>query len=534
MSGATRSTIVLLAGAGLALSFGFARAEPDSTASLPATVVTETQVPLDRSGRVMRMDEALARALGMLDRYPGFQEARLFQRSDSTFVFEVSTIDRGGLARQRVPLSPSEADSLRGRVEQAIRSGRSGERLNQSGRPLFVTMTTVMGLGFYGWAVPVLAEVEGGETFSGVYLLTAGAATVLPLMVLHDRSISDADAILWTYGVTRGTVHGSMAAFLGAEDPEGKVQLAYAMGFSLAEGIAGFAWASHSHMRAGTAGTYVTGGDVGMLYGLGFAELGDVTNSSRATSMLLGSGIGLAAAGLLDRHRDYSYGDGAVMRMAGWLGGYAAVAAASLSSQDPSSDTYISCAMLGGLVGLASGDLLVRHAEFTFGQSIVIDATTIGGGLMGLGVGLVSNGSGSTNEDAVLLAASSIGSLLGFAFGYGMNVSSAQENNANRSSSWRLDLTPTPPLTPRRPHGRSARDQHHSAGRSLTRGRAGAGLADAPAATPAARSAPSGSRPPRSGARSRCRPRLANLSGRARPIRGRVVQPRTSRAPARA
>jgi hypothetical protein len=46
-------------------------------ASLAAAA--EVQVPLDRAGRVQRVDAALARRLGIFPDRPGFQEARLFQ-----------------------------------------------------------------------------------------------------------------------------------------------------------------------------------------------------------------------------------------------------------------------------------------------------------------------------------------------------------------------------------------------------------------------------------------------------------------------
>ena len=406
----------------------------------------ETEVAFDRAGRITRLEPALAKAVGLLDAHPGFQEARLLERADSTYVLEVTTLDRGHLVRQRQRLSRAQVDALRDRVEQAAASGTSVSRRDDHGRPLFVTISTVMGLGFYGWAIPVLAEVENPEEFAGFYLLTAGASTILPMLATDGGSVSDGAAILWTYGLTRGTLHGALVPYLSDENPDGRVQLGWALGLSLAEGVAGFSFARASHMRAGSAGTYVTGGDFGMLYGAGFADLANSDHSGTTAALLVGSAVGLAGARVLDARRDYSYGDGAVMRMAGWVGAFTAASVASFSRGEEKHNTEVSSAMVGGVVGLAVGDRVVHGAEFTFGQSVVIDLTTVGVGLMGLGVGLLlTSDQSDDNRNATQATASAIGSMLGFALGVSIENAQARAANADRSS-WRLELSPTPPL----------------------------------------------------------------------------------------
>lgn len=407
----------------------------------------ETEVSFDRAGRITRMEPPLAEAVGILGAHPGFREARLLQRADSSYVLEITTLDRGHLVRQRQPLSGAQVDALRDRVDQAVASGAATGRGEQhDARPLFLASSTLMGLAFYGWAVPVMGEVEGGETFAGVYLLTAGASTVLPMMVTHGQQISDAAAVMWIYGTTRGIAHGAMVPYLSDESPDGRVQLGWALGLSLTEGIAGFSFAQAAHMRAGSAGTYVTGGDFGLLYGAGFADLANTDHSGTTSAVLIGSALGLAGARMLDMRRDYSYGDGAVMRMAGWVGGFAGVAAATIAGGSNRHDNGVALAMAGGVVGLAVGDRLVSGKEFNFGQSVVVDVSTVALGLIGLGVGFIlPQGDSGENRDALLTTSSSLGSMLGFALGYSLQVDQARAANADRSS-WRLDLSPSPPL----------------------------------------------------------------------------------------
>jgi hypothetical protein len=89
---------------------------------------------------------------------------------------------------------------------------------------------------------------------------------------------------------------------------------------------------------------------------------------------------------------------------------------------------------------------MVAGTEFSFGQSVVVDFSTVAFGLMGLGVGLiVQPGNSSDDRDQVLTTCSSLGSVLGLAVGYSMEYPRARDANAGHST-WRLELTPTPPL----------------------------------------------------------------------------------------
>jgi hypothetical protein len=90
-------------------------------AALHATAARaqEVQVPLDRSGRIERIDAQLAKRLGTFgDRYPGFTEARLFRAPDSTFTLDVTMARGGQILRERVPLSLAGVDSLRTMISE--------------------------------------------------------------------------------------------------------------------------------------------------------------------------------------------------------------------------------------------------------------------------------------------------------------------------------------------------------------------------------------------------------------------------------
>ena len=408
-------------------------------------VAAEVQVPLDRAGRVQRVDAALAKRIGMFSDRPGFQEARLFQLADSSFVLEISSMLEAGLSRERVPLTSAGVDSIRDLVTTGLAEHHTTPTIDTSGRPLFVTTTTLMCFGFYGWAIPYLFEENASsEVVSGTYLVTAGLGTFLPLYLTRDGPVSMGSALMSWYGMSRGTLHGALLPYALSDDPAEKSPVGTAFAFSIAEGIGGYVWAARTKMSEGSAATISNGADYGALYGLGFADLLDADKTGNAAGPLIGSGVGLIAAALYAPHRDHTYGDASVMRTGGWVGAYTGIAIAQTFSNVSEWDESTTIgAMTGGALGLAVGDGLVRKVDFTFGQGVIVDLCAIGGGLFGLGLGTFASGNDAIKEE-VLWSTSAVGTIAGYALGYRMNAKAARRAAADRSA-WRFDVMPTPP-----------------------------------------------------------------------------------------
>ena len=406
----------------------------------------ELQVPLDRAGRVQRIDAALARRIKMFTDRPDFQEARLFQSADSSFMLEISSLRGTDLTRERIPLTAAGADSLRGLVTSGLAKYKTTPTLDSSGRPLFVATTTLMCFGFYGWAIPYLFEENASsETVTGTYLVTASAGTFLPLWFTRERPVSMGTALMTWYGMSRGTLHGALLPYTLGQSPPEKSPVGTAFVMSIAEGIAGFEWAARTHMTEGSALTISNGSDFGILYGLGFSHLFDATGSEAATGTLIGSGLGLAAGALYAPHRDHTYGDASVMRTAGWVGGYVGLAIVQTLGPEEYEKPSTVGALTGATAGLILGDGFVRKADFTFGQGVVVDLCTIGGGLLGLGIGAFSAGDTDVQR-RVYWSASALGSIGGYAIGYALGAKPARRAAADRSA-WRLDILPIPPTT---------------------------------------------------------------------------------------
>lgn len=410
-------------------------------ASLAAAA--EVQVPLDRAGRVQRVDAALARRLGMFADRPGFQEARLFQLADSSFVLEISSMLAAGLTRERVPLTPAGVDSIREGVTAGLAWQKTAPTIDKSGRPLFVATSTAMAFGFYGWAIPYLFEENASsQVIVGTYMVTASAGTFIPLWFTRNRPVTMASAAMAWYGMSRGALHGALLPYAFNANTENKSPVACALGLSAVEGIAGFEWATRTGMSTGSAATISNGSDFGSLYGLGFSHLFNGESSGLAAGTLIGSGVGLVASALYVPHRDHTYGDASVMRTGGWVGGFTGLAIVQTFGPEDYEKSSSVGAIAGGTVGLLLGDRLVHKADFTFGQSVIVDLTTIGGGLLGLGTGFLAQGEGGSER--VLWSASAAGTVVGYAVGYRMYSKIARRAGADRSA-WRFDVMPTPP-----------------------------------------------------------------------------------------
>jgi hypothetical protein len=399
----------------------------------------ETQVPFDQSGKVMLVDKALESRLGLFPEYDGFEEARLFQVSDSTYNLEVMFRLGDKLQKATTPLSADDVAALRARVTVAIRAQAPEVGLDQSGRSAFLISAGLLSLGYYGWAVPYLLHIDSGSAYGGAYMLTSGLGFFGPFLLTRHRSVTDGEATLGLYGATRGMLHGWCVSVL-ASGPERETRdtVAWMTVTSLAEYTAGFMTADRARMSAGTAEAVSAVGDFGLMLGWWASWLADDENDKlEAGGMLVGTGVGLASGGLLARSQHYTRGDAYVLRAAGTLGAYMAMAASASVSKDDKA--AVISTMTGAVGGLAVGHHLLRGKDFSTGQGVIIGLSEVAGGLFGTGL-LLATGT-DTDPAWPYLLASSGGALAGFWLTY-HSLGARASTHGGKSSELRLDISP--------------------------------------------------------------------------------------------
>ena len=388
----------------------------------------EVQVPIDEDGKLLVITAELERKLGLFTEYASFREARLFQLSDTSFVLEVTHEPAGRLTRVRVPLSLAAVQAFRGRVSARLRETAPEAALDQSGRTKLLVWTTVLSLLYYGPAVPVTLGVDDPQEAVGLYMLSAGTGFFAPFLATKRIPVTEAGAVLGTYGATRGIIHGALATYLFDSDPEDGGFAGASLIGGVAEGIAGFAAANADRMTAGTAELVGIGSDVGLGLGLGAAHLAGFfdddpfyccrTYTAAVATALLSTAGGLGVGYALSRTEQYTRGDAFLLRNAGILGAHVGLAMAdALNPNGDQGKLYSALAMTGGTVGLIAGQRLVHGRDFTTAQGTFTTLGQIAGGLAGLGVGYLTSSENGDNS-TVLLAASAIGAGVGYGLMY--------------------------------------------------------------------------------------------------------------------
>ncbi len=398
----------------------------------------EVLVPFDTRGKVLVIDAQLADRIGLFTaEHPGFSEARLFQLADSTFVLEISRRVGGSQVRDRIPLDSAGADSVRTLVNSRIVDRAPSAHYDQEARPLLLATSAVMGFGFYGWAATDLFGTTDEAAFA-TYMLTTAGAILIPSILTQRSNVSYPQVTLSFYGATRGIVHGALIA--NAVDPEGESDsdddLAIALGVSVGEALLGYA--AGTGLTPGQSAAIGLGGDLGLGYGFGGAELAGREDEERDLIVLGSAAVGLAGGYALGQWRDYSYGDVGIMRTGGFLGAFTGWA---LTNHDGETDdeAVIAASMAGAAVGLVVGDRIVDGAGYSFGQSVSVDFVTLSGGLIGLSIAALVESSNDDFDEQMTSTITALGAIGGYAGGI---ATQARGGRPARQSSLRLGVEP--------------------------------------------------------------------------------------------
>lgn len=415
-------------------------------ASARPGLAQETQVPVDTAGRVVEIDREMAERVGVfLDEYPDLQVARLFRSEDGQHVLELTLRRDGRILRQRVPLSDEEVESLRRRVSAAPAAAPADDG-DSGARTMLVAGASVLGVGFYGWAVPVAFDLEG-ELALAAYMFSAAGSILVPYLYTDDRPVTYGITNAWWWGATRGISHGIELVSLIDEDPSAHAVAFGSLTGSLAEGIAGYVWAERTGMSAGTAHTIGNYGDLGQFWAGNVMMIAQPESERLVLAGLLaGSGAGIAAGNRIAKRRAFTWGDAEIMRAAAVVGAANGLALWDVASDDDSDDDL---RILGGtlIAGSATGVLLadraLRGRDYSVGQAIIIDLAAVAGYAIGIGTAAILTGDeGGTSELFTILGAA--GATGGLAAGIGSFGESAARRDRNRWDDSRLDLRMNP------------------------------------------------------------------------------------------
>ncbi len=402
----------------------------------PEPHAQHVQVSLDETGASPCIEAEQATRVRTLREYSGIIRACLYRRPDASHVLTIHY--RSGVEILRVDRELSDDELKALRLELGDSSPTVSETLEAiqapqaegSGRTRLLIGSTLLALGFYGWALPVALDVSDAKSFVAGYMLTSSAGFFVPFSLTESIPVSGAQATLSFYGGSRGVGHGMLiSCLISGRHVKSRGLLGGGILTSVMGGFVGFKVAGNRNMQGGTAELIGLGGDLGAVFGLAAAhvagsEFERQNNRLWCGSTLLGSTIGLKLGAVLARRNHYTRGDARALGTLGLITTFTGLAAVDVI--DPEEERFYSGTMMTGmLAGLVAGHHLLRDKDFTAGQGTLLRLGTLSGALAGAGIAylVASDNSGS----ATYTSACAIGGAAGFTLLYRLYAEEAEQ-----------------------------------------------------------------------------------------------------------
>jgi len=149
------------------------------------SMTQEEQISFDSDGKIQFIDKALGKKLDIFSGYSNFLKANLYQQSEEAFILEVSYKPKGKLMRQRLPYSIEDLEKLRKEIDD-LGYIKPEIELDKSGRTVHISSNMLISMGYYGWALPVILDMDTGRKIAASYLLTSAAGFSLPLIATRN------------------------------------------------------------------------------------------------------------------------------------------------------------------------------------------------------------------------------------------------------------------------------------------------------------------------------------------------------------
>ena len=444
----------------------------------------EVQVPLDPERGVMEIGTDLRRELGLFVDVAGFQVARLFRQDDGSLILEISRVEGGVLTRERQRLADAALTAFRVDLGARLVSRGQSRVVKRSGRSGLVLMETLLGVGLYGWAVPVGLDIESSRGTVAAYMLTAGLSFYLPYRITRNASVSITERNAAVWGGTRGIAHGLMLGnvLTGPDEPydpndpnrdenDDRITALAMLGTSVVETVIGYQIADALDASEGEVALWGAAGDFGISFGYALSYVAGLFDEDveicefdycyveefRGARAGHGAALAVAMASPWIAHLTgegvrYTIGDVRALRSFGLLGAQLALPGAWAAFRDDDQEDDIPGRPVVGalLAGSAAGIWLSNRAlasrSLSGGDGLLVLAGHMAGGLGALGVTYLLD-SGESADELVYMTTSALGSAAGSLLTL-RAVSGGLGSGSNAASGARFELSPAAALLP--------------------------------------------------------------------------------------
>ncbi len=425
----------------------------------------EHQVPFDSAGKILVISPQHTTLTPLFSEYAGFKEILLFQQIDSSFFLEISTIKDGVLQRRRISKDQREIDSLRKNVTRIINEKSPELGLDQSGRAEFLTYTFLISLAYYGPMLVVATNPNEVSTGSLVYLVGGAGGFFLPYFITSKSNLSKGASALgingsamgiatgyllygavngWNDLSTYGRYNSQTGRYEEGDDAKYRTMVGLSVLTGVAGTVAGVAIGNKYNISAGTADVISSSwaGGLGLAFGLdylsGLLEKEDTWQGTSA--YLLGaSALSIYAGVKLAETQHFTRSDASIMIIPAYIGAFVPLSVtAAISSEGVDGKILVGATMATYILGQYIGWHTVKGKDFSESSGIFTSLGTVGGGLIGVGLG-IATASKSDYRIVPLLG------VLGATAGYSLMISSFMKEADSESkshSSLRWDISP--------------------------------------------------------------------------------------------
>lgn len=293
--------------------------------------------------------------------------------------------------RAKWAAQPGTVDQVTAPQEEEVYAGERSKYTQ------YVVSSGLFGL-LYGGAIDYLANVTDPGVAGAIPLLTAGASTLIPMLIIKDKKVNYNSLALAMHGKALGGLQGVALGLLitGSDlddDSKGKLVVGLATASSIGLGRLGFVLGRDKPWSQGRAALYTHYGIFTPLEGLSVvgALKADDPRLYGIVSLACGAG-GYLIADQVARKNDFTRGDVTAISTLTTLNGLLGLFIASDISGD--SETGAGLLMLpavGAIGGTIAGQIWLKDARLTPQQGRNTALASTGGALIGAGLVLIFN-----------------------------------------------------------------------------------------------------------------------------------------------
>jgi len=349
----------------------------------------ERQIPIDPANNIKVIDKELEKSLNLFPEYTNFEEAKLYQKGDTSYILEIYYFDKGDLVKDRKDITYHQVNELREKIRELILSKSMKLNINQDGRPFFIGGTTALSI-YYAIGLGEYINASSNVR-AAIVPLTMGAGFFAPFYLTMNKEVTNGMSNLAIWSGVLGIFYGyAVNHLVGIESSKSEAFILPTI-TSLSGLVGGYFYAKSNKISEGKAKSIVNLSGLGAPYllGLTYVIIGEkVTPKQLAGGFILGGVGGAFLGNFLSNKFNFAPGDASVFSTTALLA-TAETGAILMAAKVDDSRLDVGALLLGATLGGLRGGILVNKYDFSNAQANYLILGTAGGTLIGSGICLL-------------------------------------------------------------------------------------------------------------------------------------------------